>query len=498
MIATAHTVAFLGVEARPVEVQCAVTPGLPAFAIVGLPDKAVSESRERVRAALSAIGLALPAGRITVNLSPADLPKSGAHFDLPIALSLMAATEAIPVEEVDRMVALGELTLDGQIRAVQGVLPAALMAAASDKALCCPAAGGAEAAWVGGCEVVAPPSLLSLVNHLRGDAVLPPPEPGAVSARRAAGDLIDVKGQDTARRALEVAAAGGHNVLMVGPPGSGKSMLASRLTGIMPPLSPAEALEVSTIYSLAAEPGDGGMCRERPFRAPHHSASQAAMVGGGRQAKPGEISLAHRGVLFLDELPEFDRKVLEALRQPIETGEAVVARAESHVTFPARFLLVGAMNPCRCGYLADAARACGRAPRCGEDYGGRISGPLLDRFDIRIEVPAVSADTLALPPHRQSTDRVAARVAEARGAQVERAGEGAINATLDGEALDTAARPDDAGRQLLEQAAEKLRLSARGYHRILRLARTVADLEGAIAVARPHVAEAVAYRRLMA
>ncbi|MEM6974311.1 MAG: YifB family Mg chelatase-like AAA ATPase [Pseudomonadota bacterium] len=498
MISRAHTVAFLGVEARPVEVQCAISAGVPAFTVVGLPDKAVSESRERVRTALTAMGLALPAGRIVVNLSPADLPKTGSHFDLAIALALLAACGALPAEEVDRMVALGELSLDGEVRAVQGALPAALLAAASDKTLCCPAACGAEAAWVGACEVVAPGTLLALVNHLTGASPLPPPEPGMVAERRVIGDFSDVKGQESARRAVEVAAAGGHNLLMVGPPGSGKSMLAARMTGIMPSLSPAEALEVSTIYSLAAEPGDGTMFRERPFRQPHHTASEAAIIGGGRIARPGEISLAHHGVLFLDEMPEFSRKVLEALRQPLETGMVAVARAESHVTFPARFLLVGAMNPCRCGYLADAARACGRAPRCGEDYQSKLSGPLIDRFDIRIEVPAVGAETLCLPGHSDTTERVAARVADARGAQAERSGDGAINAMLEGDILTRAATPDAPGRDLLGRAAEALRLSARGYTRVLRLARTIADLEGVTGVGRAHVAEAVGYRRAMA
>ncbi|MEM9784512.1 MAG: YifB family Mg chelatase-like AAA ATPase, partial [Pseudomonadota bacterium] len=494
MISRAHTVAFLGVEARPVEVQCAISPGLPAFAVVGLPDKAVSESRERVRAALISMGLALPAGRIIVNLSPADLPKTGSHFDLAIALALLAACDALPAEEVDRMVALGELSLDGEVRPVQGALPAALLAAASDKALCCPAASGAEAAWVGACDVIAPGSLLALVNHLRGESCLPPPEPGPVAARRSVGDLVDVKGQESARRAVEVAAAGGHNLLMVGPPGAGKSMLASRMTGVMPPLTPSEALEVSTIYSLASDPGDGTLFRERPFREPHHSASEAAMTGGGRLARPGEISLAHRGVLFLDELPEFSRNVLESLRQPLETGRITVSRAERHATFPARFLLVGAMNPCRCGYLADASRACGRAPRCGQSYQSRLSGPLIDRFDIRIEVPSVGAETLSLPDHAETTERVAARVACARAAQAERGGDGATNSTLDGEALGRAVTPDAPGRDLLGRAAEKLRLSARGYTRVLRLARTIADLEGAVGVGRVHIAEAVGYR----
>jgi len=499
MVSRAHTVAFQGVEARPVLVECALTPGLPAFQIVGLPDKAVSESKERVRAALTAIGLAMPPQRITVNLSPADLPKAGSHYDLPVALALMAALRVIPAEETERYVALGELGLDGALRPVQGALPAALRAAAEDRGLICPAGCGAEAAWVEAAEILAPDSLIALTNHFAGRAPLAVPAPGPVAARRNGVDLLDVKGQETARRALEVAAAGNHHILMVGEPGSGKSMLASRLTSIMPPLSPREALEVSTIYSLAETPGDGTICRERPYRAPHHTASMAAMIGGGRFAKPGEVSLAHRGVLFLDELPEFARAVLESLRQPIESGEAVVARADAHVTYPARFLLAAAMNPCRCGYLTDASRACSRAPRCGADYVARLSGPLLDRFDIRIEMPPVTPDVLALPGHGQSSATVAARVAEARGAQGERAnGAGPeVNGELEGEALDRVAKPDTEGQQLLNRAAESFRYSARGYARVLRLARTIADLDGSTPVAKRHIAEAVGYRRAL-
>jgi magnesium chelatase family protein len=437
LVTRAHTVAFLGVEAKPVEVQCALTPGLHAFNIVGLPDKAVSESRERVRAALTAIGLAMPPQRITINLSPADLPKAGPQYDLPIALALMAALDLIPAEEIDAHVALGELSLDGEIRAVQGVLPAAISTAAQGKALICPEASGREAAWVGAAEVLAPATLIDLVNHFAGRKALTPPEPGAVSVRHTVADLADVKGQEGARRALEVAAAGGHHILMVGEPGSGKSMLASRLIGIMPPLSPEEALEVSTIYSLAAQPGNGTIFKERPYRASHHSASMPAIIGGGREAKPGEISLAHRGVLFLDELPEFSRPVLESLRQPIETGEAVVARATAHVKYPARFLLAAAMNPSRCGYLTDASRACSRAPRCGADYTARLSGPLIDRFDIRIEVPPVTPDMMSLSPHGENSARIGRRVIEARAVQAERMnGSRLINGELEGEILD--------------------------------------------------------------
>ncbi|MEM0922605.1 MAG: YifB family Mg chelatase-like AAA ATPase [Pseudomonadota bacterium] len=499
MVTRAHTVAFLGVEARPVEVQCALTAGLPAFNLVGLPDKAVSESKERVRAAMTAIGLALPPQRITINLSPADLPKAGSHYDLPIALALMAALGLIPEDEVAAHVAIGELSLDGRIGAVHGALPAALAAAEQDKGLICPEACGAEAAWVGACEILAPDGLIALVNHFKGRSHLSPPEPGPVSARRSAADLLDVKGQEGARRALEVAAAGNHHILMVGEPGSGKSMLASRLTTIMPPMTPAEALEVSTIRSLAALPGDGGISAERPYRDPHHSASRAAMVGGSNSAQPGEISLAHRGVLFLDELPEFPRPVLEALRQPLETGEIVVSRAQAHTTYPARFLLAAAMNPCRCGYLTDASRACSKAPRCGADYLAKLSGPLLDRFDIRIEVPPLTPYTLSLPSHGESSERVGSRVADARAAQIDRAnGHGVqLNSELEGEALDSVAKPDAPGMQILQAAAEKYRYSARGYHRVLRLARTLADLDGMDAVRKPHIAEAVGYRRAM-
>jgi magnesium chelatase family protein len=511
MVARVETVAFQGVEARPVDVQVHMASGMPHFAVVGLGDKAVAESRERVRAALHAIGLGLPQKRITVNLAPADLPKEGSHYDLPIALGLLVVMGVLQQSDLDNHVVIGELSLDGQIHAVAGALPAAMAAHGRGRGLICPERCGPEAAWsglaagtgdgVGG--ILAPRSIIALVNHFKGTQLLSEPQPMKANDLAALPDLRDIKGQETAKRALEVAAAGGHNMLMVGPPGSGKSMLASRLPGILPPLTPREMLDVSMIASIAGLLQETGMGRARSFRAPHHSATMAALIGGGLRAKPGEVSLAHRGVLFLDELPEFPRQVLDSLRQPIETGEAVVARANAHVTYPARFQLIAAMNPCRCGHAGDAARACPRLPRCVGDYQAKLSGPLLDRIDIHVEVPPVSPADLALPPPAEGSGEVAARVAAARAMQAERYGRLAahmganapqLNAHAEGELLEEVAALDEAGLRLLREAAERMHLTARGYHRVMRVARTLADLDGRDGISRLHVAEALAYR----
>jgi magnesium chelatase family protein len=502
MVQHVSTVAFEGIEARAVDVQVQVAPGLPAFNIVGLPDKAVSEAKERVRAALIASGLALPARRITVNLAPADLPKEGSHYDLPIALGLMAAIGAIPHDAVSGFTVLGELALDGSIAAVAGVLPAAIGANARGEGLICPAACGAEAAWASPeMEIVAAGSLIQLANHFKGTQVLVRPKPGIREVSGTTLDLADIKGQESAKRALEIAAAGGHNLLMIGPPGAGKSMLAARLPTILPTLSSAELLEVSMIASVAGEIADGALTNRRPFRAPHHSASMAALVGGGLRARPGEVSLAHNGVLFLDELPEFEPRVLDALRQPLETSEVSIARANHRVTYPARFMLVAAMNPCRCGRANDPGFVCRRGPnaRCSAEYQARISGPLLDRIDLTIEVPAVTAADLILPPPAEGSREVAERVARARTVQAERYAALGLsgvrtNAMVNGPALEEVARPEAAGLMLLRDAADAMRLSARGYHRVLRVARTLADLDGAVKVGRVHLAEALSYR----
>ena len=497
MVAHVATVAFLGLEARSVEVQVQIASGLPKFLVVGLPDKAVNESRERVHAALAAIGLSLPPKRITVNLSPADLPKEGSHFDLPIALGLLAAMGAIDRETLAGYLAIGELSLDGRVAPSPGVLLAALHASSQGLGLICPASQGSEAAWAGDVEVIAAPDLIALMNHLRGTAVLSPPRPGEPDPRGIGPDLAQVKGQETAKRALEIAAAGGHNLLMTGPPGAGKSLLAACLPGILPELTPSEALEVSMIASVAGELKEGRLIRTRPYRAPHHSASMPALVGGGLKVRPGEASLAHLGVLFLDELPEFQRGALDSLRQPLETGTVQVARANAHVTFPARVQLIAAMNPCRCGHLGDPSLACSRAPRCAADYQAKVSGPLLDRIDLHVDVQAVAAADLVLPPPSEGSAQVAERVAAARDIQTRRYEAHAVrtNAEADGELLDQVATPDEPGRRLLAQAAETMRLSARGYHRVMRVARSIADLAGSEGVGRIHVAEALSYRR---
>ncbi|WP_326524008.1 YifB family Mg chelatase-like AAA ATPase [Sphingomonas sp.] len=497
MVAIVSTVAYLGLEARGVEVQCTLVAGLPAFVVVGLPDKAVAESRERVRGAIAAMGLSLPPKRITINLSPADLPKEGSHFDLPIALALLAAMGVVDAETLADYVVVGELGLDGRVQPSAGVLLAALHASAEGKGLVCPVAQGPEAAWAGSVEVLAAPDLISLLNHFKGQQLLASPQPGEADEPGYGPDLRQVKGQETAKRALEIAAAGGHNLLMVGPPGAGKSLMAACLPGILPPLDAAEALEVSMVQSVAGTLAGGRLTRTRPFRSPHHSASMAALTGGGLRVKPGEVSLAHLGVLFLDELPEFQRAVLDSLRQPLETGQVDVARANAHVSFPANVQLIAAMNPCRCGHLGDPALACSRAPKCAADYQAKVSGPLLDRIDLHVEVAAVSAADLVLPPPAEGSAEVAARVAAARGVQAARyAGTDArTNAEADGAVLEAHATPDDAGRTLLAQAAEAMRLSARGYTRILRVSRSIADLAGSEQITRIHVAEALSYRR---
>ncbi|MEM1410599.1 MAG: YifB family Mg chelatase-like AAA ATPase, partial [Pseudomonadota bacterium] len=479
--------AFEGVEARPVEVQAHMTGGQPQFIIVGLPDKSVNEAKDRISAAFASIGLGLPPRRITVNLAPADLRKEGSHFDLPIALALMAVIGAIPTDALNDVAVIGELGLDGSIAKTIGALPAAVAANALGLGLICAKASGPEAAWAGGDHpVLGAHGLVELSNNFKGSQVLAPQAPGGLFEDEYSPDLADVKGQETARRALEVAAAGGHNLVLIGPPGSGKSMLASRLPGLLPPLSPEEMLDVSMVHSVAGLIKSGKLSSQRPFRAPHHSASMPAMVGGGMRAKPGEASLAHHGVLFLDELPEFAAPVLDSLRQPLETGDVLIARANAHIRYPARFQLVAAMNPCRCG------ATCVRGSTCAARYQARVSGPFLDRMDLSIETPPVSVLELTSKTPSETTEAVRSRVVAAREIQAAR---GSMNAQLSEKDLHSSTELNADAQALLIQACEKLNLSARGYARCLRVARTLADLEGCDAIARHHVAEAVSFRR---
>jgi magnesium chelatase family protein len=500
MVVHIPSLTFSGVDIIDVDVQVQITSGMPNFTVVGLADKTIAESRERVKAALSSLGLALPAKKVLVNLAPADLVKEGSHFDLAIAVAILSSMRILPPDEIAEYFVIGELSLDGAILPISGVLPAAIGAAARDKGLICPVANGSEAAWSGNSSILAPSNLLALVNHFKGTQVLAQPQPGMDENQITYPDLSDIAGQETAKRVLEIAASGGHNVLMFGPPGSGKSMLAQRLPGILPDMSVMEILECSTIASIAGLITDGKLTRCRPFRAPHHSCSMAAMVGGGvgKRVKPGEISLAHNGVLFLDELPEFPSAVIESLRQPIEAGEVLISRSNSHIKYPANFQLIAAMNPCKCGYLSDPSKSCTKAPKCGLEYQNRISGPIMDRFDIHLEVPDIDIHLLRSAPKGESSKDIATRVKAARDLQAERyEGYGfRTNSRLDGNLLTEYAMPADEGLDILNKAASKFKMSMRGYNKILRVARTIADLEGSKNVNKMHIAEALSYRHM--
>jgi magnesium chelatase family protein len=495
-LATVHSRAQNGLQADPVAVDVHLSPGLPGLSIVGLPEAAVRESRDRVRAAILNSGYQFPNRRITINLAPADLPKEGGRFDLPIALGILAASEQVPLAALDGLEVLGELSLSGEIRPVRGVLPAAIKCSKTGRKLLIPEANVEEALLAADCELKSASHLGALCAILHGGG------PASVAPRQrpagqpSAADLAEVRGQFQAKRALEIAAAGAHSLLMCGPPGAGKSMLAVRVPGILPPLREDEAMEVAAVASVSASGFDPQDWGRRPYRAPHHTASGVALVGGGSQPRPGEITLAHHGVLFLDELPEFDRQVLEVLREPLESGQITVSRAARQVDFPARFQLIAAMNPCPCGYLGDSAGRCRCTPDQVQRYRGRLSGPLLDRIDLQVFVPRLESAELTAgqPPAAEASAVVRERVLRARARQEQRAGK--PNARLTPKELERDCVVDEVTRQLLGTALTRLALSARAYHRVLKVARTIADLAGVEAIVSAHVAEALRYRQM--
>jgi magnesium chelatase family protein len=485
-----------GLEAPLVRVEVDVASGLPAFSVVGLLETAVKESKDRVRAALSNCGFEFPAGRVTVNLAPADLPKEGGRFDLAIAVGILMAADHLPPAAFDGVELYGEISLGGGLHATRGVLPSALQAVRAGHALVVPVANGREAVLARDAKVFVASHLAEVCRHATGRQALPHAArwDETTHTPSAGPDLADVRGQAGARRALEIAAAGGHSLLLIGPPGCGKSMLAQRLPGLLPPLEDDEAIETASIRSLSLQGLRLERWRQRPFRAPHHTASAVAMVGGGSRPRPGEISLAHNGVLFLDELPEFDRQVLEVLREPLESGHIVVSRAARQAEFPARFQLVAAMNPCPCGHYGDKAGRCRCPPERVLAYRGRVSGPLLDRMDLHVEVSRVTSDEIAAEQRAESTPVVAERVARARHVQLAR--QGTLNAGLDADAVRRACAAEPSALELLARAMRQLELSARGYHRVLRVARTIADLAGSERIRTGHVAEAIGLRQL--
>jgi magnesium chelatase family protein len=493
-VATVASRALAGVEAPEVTVEVHLGPGLPSFHIVGLPDAEVREARDRVRAALNHTHFEFPARRITVNLAPAELPKDSSRFDLPIALGILAANGQVAPESLNGQEFAGELSLTGELRPVRGALAMALSARAAGRAFVLPEGNAPQAALAQGARILPAKSLLEVVGHLAEEVRLAQYCSATPVVRPAYPDFSDVKGQQHVKRALEVAAAGGHSVLMIGPPGTGKSMLAARFPGILPPLSETESLEVAAVHSVSSSGFEAARWGERPFRSPHHSASAAAMVGGGNLPRPGEISLAHHGVLFLDELPEFDRDVLEALREPIESGRVAISRAARQVQFPARFQLIAAMNPCPCGHCGDRSGRCRCTPERIARYRGRISGPLADRIDIKLEVPAPREAELVAPVASESSQAIKARVEKAR--QIQLARQGKPNALLGTKEIDRHCATDREGDQLLRHALARLLLSARAYHRVLRVARSIADLAQSASVAAEHIAEAIQYRRL--